>query len=70
MIRFRNLMALGVIAIGHATPAAAQASCFSIKDADTRHQCLAETRRDVAQCASINDNDRRRLCEARLRANR
>jgi len=43
---------------------AAGENCYSIRDADKRNACIAETRQPSA-CSSIRDSDARAYCQAR-----
>ena len=51
-------------AFSYADGATDPSRCYSIKDADLRQSCLAETRNNKGTCYSIKDADRRQLCLA------
>ena len=44
--------------------------CYSIRDADWRNACLAETRDSKSRCYSIKDADRKQLCLAQITGER
>ena len=63
----RSVTAIGLLAAFLIQPAQAATDpsrCYSIRDADLRNACLAETRGEKGQCYAIRDHDRRQLCLA------
>jgi hypothetical protein len=65
----RSVIAIGLLAAFLNQPAQAATDpsrCYSIRDADLRNACLAETRGEKGQCYAIRDHDQRQLCLARI----
>ena len=60
---------LGVLLLAMLLPVTASAgssSCYSIKDSDLKHQCLAITKNSKSRCYSIKDKDLKNSCLAQV----